>query len=230
VNPARPDNLAYVIYTSGSTGKPKGVMNFHRALTNRICWMQRTYIITDTDRVLQKTPYTFDVSVWEFLWPLIAGSQLVIARPEGHRDPLYLAHLIRKRRITTLHFVPSMLEAFIAATNAEDCKSLRRVFCSGEALSDDLQNRFLQTFGSELHNLYGPTEAAIDVTNWACRDADNYGYVPIGKPISNTQIFVLAPNLDPTPVNVSGDLYIGGDGLARGYLGRPGLTAERFIA
>jgi len=226
----RTENLAYFIYTSGSTGKPKGVMNFHRALTNRLHWMQQTYRLSAADRVLQKTPYTFDVSVWEFLWPLMYGATLVIARPEGHKDPAYLIELIRQSAITTLHFVPSMLEVFLATPGATECASIRQVICSGEALPDSLRARFFETLSTELHNLYGPTEAAIDVTSWQCSRADDRGYVPIGRPISNIRVYVLDRCLAPVPVDADGDLYLGGIGLARGYLRRPGLTAERFVA
>jgi len=225
-----PDNLAYFIYTSGSTGKPKGVMNIHRALVNRLDWMQDAYRLGADDRVLQKTPYTFDVSVWEFLWPLMVGARLILARPEGHKDPFYLIDLIRAAAITTVHFVPSMLELFLAVPGVGTCHSLKRVICSGEALANALRIRFFETLGAELHNLYGPTEAAIDVTYWACSAQDDRGYVPIGRPIANVRTYVLDERLRETPVDTVGELYLGGVGLARGYLGRTGLTATRFIA
>jgi amino acid adenylation domain-containing protein/FkbM family methyltransferase len=225
-----PEQLAYCIYTSGSTGKPKGVMNIHRALTNRLYWMQRTYALTASDRVLQKTPFTFDVSVWEFLWPLMYGAQLVLARPEGPRDPFYLIELIRQSAISTLHFVPSMLEVFLATPGVETCSSLRRVICSGEALAPSLRRRFHARLSGELHNLYGPTEVAIDVTFWACGRTEDYDYVPIGRPISNIRVYVLDEQMEPVPIGVAGELYIGGVGLARGYLSQPGLTAQRFVA
>jgi amino acid adenylation domain-containing protein len=225
-----PDNLAYVIYTSGSTGKPKGVMNCHRPLVNRLLWMQSVYGLDGSDRVLQKTPFTFDVSVWEFLWPLMTGARLVVARPDGHRDPVYLTDLIARARVSTLHFVPSMLQAWLEMPQVGvRCRHVRRVICSGEALSGQLQRRFFAQIDSGLHNLYGPTEAAIDVTFWACRKEDDGNDVPIGRPIWNTKLYVLDQALQPTPIGVSGELYIGGVGLARGYLGRAGLTAEQFV-
>ncbi len=226
---ARPDNLIYVIYTSGSTGTPKGVPNTHRGVCNRLFWMQQTYRLTAEDRVLQKTPFSFDVSAWEFFWPLMTGACLVVARPGGHQDPAYLASLIARQQITTLHFVPSMLQAFLMEPNLEQCTSLKNVFCSGEALSFDLQQRFFSRFSCRLHNLYGPTEAAIDVTYWECQRESQQPVVPIGRPIANTQIYILNSSMQPVPVGVAGELYIGGVGVARGYLNRPELTAEKFI-
>ena len=241
----QPENLAYLIYTSGSTGKPKGAMNTHRGLCNRLVWMQDTYQLTQEDRVLQKTPLSFDVSVWEFFWPLMTGASLIVARPEGHRDPTYLRTIIAEQQVTTLHFVPSMLHAFLLGNpNLEDCTSLRQVICSGEALTPSLQASFFAHVAEAvtLHNLYGPTEAAIDVTFWQCqRNRDSAlclsdhrgkpdGHVPIGRPIANTQIYLLDRNLSPVPIGVTGELYVGGEGLARGYARRPELTAERFIA
>jgi amino acid adenylation domain-containing protein len=223
------ENLAYVIYTSGSTGKPKGAMNTHQGLYNRLLWMQDAYRLTAADRVLQKTPFSFDVSVWEFFWPLIAGARLVLAKPEGHRDSAYLVEAIAKEQITTLHFVPSMLQVFLEEPTLDACSSIKRVICSGEALSVDLQERFFARLDAELHNLYGPTEAAIDVTFWACQQGGKERVVPIGRPIANTQIYLLDRHLQPVPVGVPGELHIGGVGLARGYLNRPELTAEKFI-
>jgi amino acid adenylation domain-containing protein len=222
-------NLAYAIYTSGSTGKPKGVLNVHEGIVNRLLWMQDMYRLTGRDRVLQKTPFSFDVSVWEFFWPLMTGATLVIARPGGHRDPAYLVNLIAETEITTLHFVPSMLSIFLEAEGLERCHSLRRVFASGEALPFELQQRFFERVGAELHNLYGPTEAAVDVTYWVCRADSEQAIVPIGRPIANTQIYILDANLQPAPIGVAGELHIGGIGLARGYLNRPDLTAQKFI-
>ncbi len=230
-NPSRdikPENLAYVIYTSGSTGKPKGVMNTHQGLCNRLLWMQDAYQLTSSDRVLQKTPFSFDVSVWEFFWTLITGAVLVVAKPGGHQDTRYLAEVISQQQITTLHFVPSMLQAFLEEPEHQNCKSIKRVICSGEALSFELQQRFFQSFEAELYNLYGPTEASIDVTAWCCNR--NEKTVPIGRPIANTQIFILDKHLQPVPVGVSGELHIGGAGLARGYLNRPELTQKKFIS
>ncbi|MDV2992203.1 MAG: Tyrocidine synthase 3 [Chroococcidiopsis sp. SAG 2025] len=224
----RPENLAYVIYTSGSTGKPKGAMNTHRGICNRLLWMQQAYQLTSQDRVLQKTPFSFDVSVWEFFWTLIAGARLIIAKPGGHRDRDYLVDIIAQEQITTVHFVPSMLQVFLDR-DLDRCDRLRRVFCSGEALSLGLQEKFFQHLDCELHNLYGPTEAAIDVTFWQCQKNSHLRTVPIGRPIANTQIYILDPRLQPVPIGVPGELYIGGVGVARGYLNRPELTQERFI-
>ena len=223
------EDLAYVIYTSGSTGRPKGVPNVHAAIRNRLLWMQDAYRLDGTDRVLQKTPFSFDVSVWEFFWPLMAGATLVVARPEGHKDSRYLAETIRAEAITTVHFVPSMLQVFLREPDAARCPSLRRVVCSGEALPRDLQERFFATSDAALYNLYGPTEAAVDVTAWTCRSDGDPRPVPIGFPIANTRMHVLDRYLQPVPVGVPGELHIGGRNLARGYLNRPRLTAEKFI-
>jgi amino acid adenylation domain-containing protein len=182
-----PGNLAYVIYTSGSTGTPKGVMIPHRGIVNRLLWMQETYRLTPDDRVLQKMPYSFDVSVWEFFWPLLAGARLVLAQPEGHRDSAYLVRLIAEQQITTLHFVPSMLRVFLEEPEVARCRNLVRVICSGEALPSDLQERFFARLDADLHNLYGPTEASVDVTFWQCRRAGQEASVPIGCPIANMQ-------------------------------------------
>ncbi|MFN2445978.1 MAG: amino acid adenylation domain-containing protein [Vicinamibacterales bacterium] len=224
-----PNHLAYVIYTSGSTGRPKGAMNTHKGVCNRLLWMQEEYQLREDDRVLQKTPFSFDVSVWEFFWPLITGARLVVARPGVHQDPRALASLMREEGITTLHFVPSMLQVFLEQPDLDPGPSLRRVICSGEALPAELQRRFFSRLTAELHNLYGPTEAAIDVTYWACERDSVRPTVPIGRPIANTQIYVLDPTMTPVPIGVAGELHIGGVGLARGYLNRPELTAERFI-
>ncbi|MFE9657498.1 amino acid adenylation domain-containing protein [Micromonospora sp. NPDC006431] len=232
--PLRPANPAYLIYTSGSTGRPKGVLVPHQGIVNRLSWMQHEYRLTPQDRVLQKTPSGFDVSVWEFFWATIVGATLVVARPEGHKDPAYLAGLIRAERVTTLHFVPSMLQAFLAEPAAAGCTGLRRVICSGEALPADLAERFFTTLdpggahGIELHNLYGPTEASVDVTYWACRPGERT--VPIGVPVWNTRLYVLDAFLRPVPPGVAGELYLAGVQLARGYQGRAGLTAQRFVA
>jgi amino acid adenylation domain-containing protein len=258
------DNAMYVIYTSGSTGNPKGVINTHRGLSNRLFWMQQQYKLEVGEPVLQKTPFSFDVSVWEFFWTLLNGGCLVIAKPRGHQEPQYLIELIERDKITTLHFVPAMLAVFLEsfAKNRGSCQSLKRVICSGEALSVALQNQFFELLDAELHNLYGPTEAAIDVTYWECQ-ADNLTFplgdektnrrgrrehrekrfeesfyvsrngnlnsVPIGRPIANTQIYLLDDQMQPVPIGVPGEIYIGGVGVARGYWGRDDLTAERFI-
>lgn len=220
---------AYIIYTSGSTGRPKGVVNTHNGISNRILWMQDEYGLTAHDAVLQKTPYSFDVSVWEFFWPLLAGARLVIAPPGVHRDTARLVRLIKENSITTLHFVPSMLQVFLEYPEALGCRSIKRVICSGEVLSSDLQRRFFICLDAELHNLYGPTEAAVDVTHWACRRGDNRTTVPIGKPIANTRIYILDRHMQPVPVGVPGELHIEGVQVASGYLNRPELTAEKFV-
>lgn len=222
-------NLAYAIYTSGSTGKPKGVPNVHEGIVNRLLWMQDMYQLTENDRVLQKTPFSFDVSVWEFFWPLLTGAKLVMARPEGHRDPAYLVDIVAEQGITTLHFVPSMLSTFLETAGLERCTSVLQVFASGEALPFELQQRFFERMHAKLHNLYGPTEAAVDVTYWECRPDSDRTIVPIGRPVANTQIYILGSNREPTPIGVPGELHIGGIQLARGYLNRPELTAEKFI-
>ncbi|MDF5712485.1 MAG: non-ribosomal peptide synthase/polyketide synthase [Rhizonema sp. NSF051] len=222
-------NLAYVIYTSGSTGKPKGALNTHLGICNRLLWMQQAYELTKIDCVLQKTPFSFDVSVWEFFWPLLTGARLVVAKPGGHRDSGYLVNLILEQQVTTLHFVPSMLQIFIEEQGLKNCSSLKQVICSGETLPLELQERFFACLGCQLHNLYGPTEAAIDVTFWECKPESNLKTVPIGRPISNTQIYILDQNLQPVPVGVPGELHIGGASLARGYLNARELTQEKFI-
>ncbi|MFM0666710.1 amino acid adenylation domain-containing protein [Paraburkholderia sediminicola] len=230
-----PDQLAYLIYTSGSTGKPKGAGNTHRALANRIAWMQDAYRLDTNDVVLHKTPFGFDVSVWEFVWPLAVGAKLAIAAPGDHRDPARLVAAIEAHRVTTLHFVPSMLAAFVAHLEdfhaAARCVSIERIIASGEALAPELVARVAKQLPhARLYNLYGPTEAAIDVSHWTCdaRDADAAS-VPIGHPIANLQLHVLDAALQPLPQGAIGELYLGGVGLARGYLGRAALTAERFV-
>lgn len=233
VDPARaltPAHPAYVIYTSGSTGRPKGVVVPHRAIDNRLRWMQHMYELTGEDRVLQKTPSSFDVSVWEFFWPLREGAALVVAEPGGHKDPAYLARLIRERAVTTCHFVPSMLQVFLADPSAAGCTGLRRVFCSGEALPRETVSAFFRSLPDvALHNLYGPTEAAVDVTHHACAPGDARP-VPIGRPVWNTRLYVLDAALKPCPPGVTGELYLAGVQLADGYLRRPELTATRFVA
>ncbi|EMG2116665.1 non-ribosomal peptide synthase/polyketide synthase [Pseudomonas aeruginosa] len=224
------ENLAYVIYTSGSTGKPKGAGNRHSALSNRLCWMQQAYGLGVGDTVLQKTPFSFDVSVWEFFWPLMSGARLVVAAPGDHRDPAKLVALINREGVDTLHFVPSMLQAFLQDEDVASCTSLKRIVCSGEALPADAQQQvFAKLPQAGLYNLYGPTEAAIDVTHWSCVE-EGKDAVPIGRPIANLACYILDGNLEPVPVGVLGELYLAGQGLARGYHQRPGLTAERFVA
>ena len=222
-------NLAYTIYTSGSTGRPKGVPNLHQGIVNQVLWMRDSYPLSEADRVMQKTPYSFDVSVWEIFWPLVTGACLVIAKPGGHRDPAYLLNLIEEQGITTIHFVPSMLSIFLEAEGLERFRTVKRVFLSGEAVSFDLQQRFFERLNVELHDIYGPTEAAVHVTYWACLPHSKLTNVPIGRPVANTQIYVLDRHLKPVPVGVAGELHIGGRQLARGYLNRPDLTAEKFI-
>jgi amino acid adenylation domain-containing protein len=229
VHVARANNLAYIIFTSGSTGRPKGVMNEHRGICNRLLWMQDEYPLHSDDRILQKTPFSFDVSVWEFFWPLMTGAQLVLAKPGGHRDTTYLANLIDSIKITTLHFVPSMLQVFLQDPNAGACTSLKRVICSGEALSFDLQQHFFTTLNAQLHNLYGPTEAAIDVTHWACKRDSHETSVPIGRPVANTQLYIVDTSGQRVPVGVPGELWIGGTQVARGYINQPELSAAVFV-
>ncbi|WP_351231528.1 amino acid adenylation domain-containing protein [Streptomyces sp. NPDC002133] len=232
-NPARPltpTHPAYVIYTSGSTGRPKGVVVSHGAIDNRLRWMQHTYPLTADDRVLQKTPSSFDVSVWEFMWPLREGASLVVAEPGVHKDPVELASLIREQSVTICHFVPSMLQVFLAEADTAACTGLRRVFCGGEALPSETVNAFVRALpGVELHNLYGPTEAAVDVTYHVCA-RDGSGTVPIGGPVWNTRLYVLDAALQPCPPGIPGELYLAGRQLAERYLNRPALTASRFVA
>ena len=221
---------AYMIYTSGSTGQPKGVTNTHGGILNRLLWMVRDYHMGPADRVLQKTAFSFDVSLWEFFCPLLSGACLTLARPGGHRDPAYLVDIIAKQRISMIHFAPSMLQVFLEEPGLDRLNSMRQVFSSGEALSRTISDRFFEQLPNvALDNLYGPTEAAIEATRQACRPARGQGGVPIGKPIVNTRIYILDPELAPVPIGTPGELYIGGVGLARGYHRRPELTAARFI-
>ncbi|MCG8157793.1 amino acid adenylation domain-containing protein [Brenneria goodwinii] len=221
---------AYILFTSGSSGEPKGVMVGHLALANRLQWMQAEYSLQPTDRVLQKTPATFDVSMWEFFWPLISGATLVMARPGGHTDPAYLLSSIEQYNITTLHFVPSMLALFLDAFERRPGQlPLLRVFASGEALSPELVKRYHCLLTAPLHNLYGPTEAAIDVTYHVLGQNVEGRSVPIGRPIWNTRIHILNEYGRTTPIGIEGELYIEGICLADGYVGQPTLTAERFV-
>ncbi len=234
----QPADGAYLIYTSGSTGRPKGVLVGHQAIVNRLLWMQNQYPLDDSDVVLQKTPASFDVSVWEFFWPLITGARLMMAPPEAHRDPDLLLRLILDYHVTTLHFVPSMLSVFISSLNDDTAslagRKLRRVFCSGEALPASLARQWQHLCGSELHNLYGPTEAAVDVSWYPAFGAElaavTGSSVPIGFPVWNTRLQVLDTQLQPVPDGIAGELWLSGVQLALGYLGRPGLTASRFVA
>ena len=225
------DDIAYVIFTSGTTGIPKGVMNTHRGICNRLLWMQDEMKLNSNDRILQKTPFSFDVSLWEFFLPLITGATLVIAEPDAHRDPWKIIQYVISEKITTIHFVPSMLKLFLQTNGVEKCnKFLRRVVCSGEEMTKALQKDFFDIFESSLYNLYGPTEAAIDVTMWQCSAHCTLDKVPIGQPINNTQIYILNSALHPVPPLVEGDLYISGDNLAKGYVNNVELTQEKFIS
>ena len=234
---SKPEHTAYIIFTSGSTGRPKGVMVGQTAIVNRLLWMQDRYPLSAQDVVAQKTPCSFDVSVWEFWWPFIAGAQLVMAEPEAHRDPQAMQQFFARYGVTTTHFVPSMLAAFVASLDADSvaaCRTLRRVFCSGEALPTELCCEWERLTGAPLHNLYGPTEAAVDVSWYpACGSelaAVTGSSVPIGWPVWNTGLRILDAAMRPVPPGVAGDLYLTGIQLAQGYLGRPDLTASRFIA
>ena len=223
------DHLAYVIYTSGSTGQPKGVGNTHRALMERLQWMQDSYQLHADDVLMQKAPISFDVSVWECFWPLISGCRLLLAAPGEHRDPHRIAQLVQAYGVTTLHFVPPLLQLFVDEPLSAECHSLRRVFSGGEALPVELRNRLLQQLpNAQLHNRYGPTETAINVTHWQC-SVDDGERSPIGRPLGNVLCRVLDAELNLMPAGVPGELCISGQGLARGYLGRPALTAERFV-
>ncbi|MDC0720415.1 non-ribosomal peptide synthetase/type I polyketide synthase [Nannocystis bainbridge] len=224
-----PDDLIYVMYTSGSTGRPKGVMNIHRGVVNRLLDMQRTLPLGADDRVLQKTPCGFDISVYELFWPLLAGATLVMARPGGHRDPAYLVETIASHAITTIHFVPPMLAAFLEQDDLGPCHSLRRVLCTGDVLAPALVQACHARLDVEVYNLYGPTEAAIEVTAHRCERDSDTASVPIGKPIANCTIYVLDPAGEPVPPGTAGELHIGGVQVSRGYWGRPALTAERFV-
>ena len=222
-------NLAYVIYTSGSTGLPKGAMNEHRAVVNRLHWMRQAHEFSVHDVILQKTPISFDVSVWEIFGTLASGARLVLAQPEGHKDPRYLLEVIAREGVTILHFVPSMLRAFLDEPHVGGT-SLRQAICSGEELAPELARRFAERFpDAALHNLYGPTEAAVDVTAWRCDWRRDGARIPIGRPISNVQIYVLDERGRPTPFGVAGELHIAGVQVGRGYLNRPALSAERFV-
>ncbi|MGL4879498.1 MAG: non-ribosomal peptide synthetase, partial [Waterburya sp.] len=230
VNSVTPENLAYVIYTSGSTGKPKGVMIPHRALTNHMLWMQTELPLNSSDKVLQKTPFSFDASVWEFYAPLLVGGTLIVAKPDGHQDPSYLTELIIQEKITILQLVPSLLRVLLEEEKIDNCKSLCRVFCGGEILPWELQQRFYRQFEHcELYNLYGPSEATIDTTYWLCpRQTEPIN--SIGKPINNVQVYILDADLQPVPIGIPGEIYIGGAGLGQGYINRPELTKAKFIS
>ena len=234
---AKPAHTAYIIFTSGSTGRPKGVMVGHTAIVNRLMWMQDHYPLDAHDVVAQKTPCSFDVSVWEFWWPFIAGAKLVMAEPDAHRDPQAMQNFFAHYGVTTTHFVPSMLAAFVASLtpeNADCCQTLKQVFCSGEALPTELCREWEHLTHVPLHNLYGPTEAAVDVSWYPASGPELAAVagnsVPIGFPVWNTGLRILDAMMRPVPFGVAGDLYLTGIQLAQGYLGRPDLTASRFIA
>ncbi|HSU17579.1 non-ribosomal peptide synthetase [Longimicrobium sp.] len=233
-NPERavtPNHLAYLIYTSGSTGQPKGVMVEHRAIVNVLAWMNAAWRLDSTDVVLQKTPYSFDASLRELIPALLVGARMVVARPGGHRDARYMLETIRRERVTTLHFVPSMLQVLVQEADFGECTHLKRVVCGGEALPPELVKRFHQHLpDTRLYNVYGPTEAAVDVTEWSCAAGDERDRIPIGHPMANVRMYVLDGDAQPVPAGVVGELYIGGVQVARGYRNRPELTAERFVA
>jgi amino acid adenylation domain-containing protein len=224
-------SLMYTIYTSGSTGQPKGVMISHAGICNQLHWRQTTFPLTECDRVLQTISFSFDPSVWQIFWPLSCGAQLVLPRPGGHQDSAYLVEVIAQQQITVIALVPSMLRVFLEEKGIEQCRGLRHVFCGGEALPADLQERFFARLNLDnvLHNVYGPTEASIDATFWTCQRGTNQPIAPIGRPLANTQVFILDSDLQPVAIGEPGELHIGGIGLARGYLNRPELTAEKFI-
>ena len=224
-------HLAYVIYTSGSTGQPKGVMNEHRGVVNRLCWMPPEIAMRASDRVLQKTSFAFDGSVWELYWTLMHGAAMVLARPGGQRDPGYLIRLIDEEHITMVDFVPSMLQVFLDFVHPGQCGSIRHILCGSEELPLALLQRAQKALPHvRFHNLYGPTEAAADSVYWACDASQTEGRVPIGRPISNIRVHILDGNRQLVPRGVAGELYLGGEGVARGYLNRQALTDERFVA
>ena len=224
------DSPGYVVFTSGSTGKPKGALNTHRGLCNRLLWMQAQYFLGQADFVVQKTPVGFDVCIWEFFWPLMAGARLLVAKPGGHLDPDYLLALIQRFGITVIHFVPTMLRIFIEHLDvSERLPSIRRIICSGEPLPRDLHDCVIRRFAAKLSNLYGPAEAAIDVTAWECSMKDGLGVVPIGRAIANCQVYVLDIGMHPVAIGIPGEIFIGGENVGLGYLNRPQLTSERFV-
>lgn len=225
----QPEDAVYMIYTSGSTGLPKGTINVHRGLRNRIKWIQEVQGLQEGDVLLHKTPYCFDVSCGEIFWAPCVGSKMVIAKPEGHRDIDYMVELIQKENITHVHFVPSMLKILLSNADMDKLKGLKKVFCSGEALTYSLRQDFFNKCNMDLYNLYGPTEASVEVTYYDCRNTSERSYVSIGKPIANTQLYVLDEYMNPVPYNVGGELYIAGENVARGYFKRPELTAEKFV-
>ncbi|MCP4151941.1 MAG: amino acid adenylation domain-containing protein, partial [bacterium] len=240
-NPQRVNNvhdLCYVIYTSGSTGKPKGAMIQHYSLVNRLNWMQNAYPIYPDDRILHKTPFTFDVSVWELFWWSMQGASLCLLAPGEEKNPEAIIEAIKKYDITTMHFVPSMLSAFLEyieiSGDTGNIVSLKQVFASGEALgltqAQHFNRMLFNTNGTMLTNLYGPTEATIDVSYFDCSNGIPLEKIPIGKPIANTQLYIVGKTMRLQPVGIAGELCIGGIGVARGYLNKPELTAEKFVS
>lgn len=225
----REGHLAYMFYTSGSTGRPKGAMNTHAAIVNRISWLQQTFEMGENDKLLQKSPYSFDVSVWEFYWPHACGACLVMAKPKGHLDNAYLWETIKKERISYVQFVPTMLQTFLSAEQCEDLSFLKHVFLCGEPLSAALNERFCSLMSAQLHNLYGPTEAAVFITNWTSDRDLGRTVIPIGKAIPENAMYVLNDRYETVAPGEVGELFISGIGLARGYFGRADLTAERFV-
>lgn len=224
-----PEDLAYVIYTSGSTGQPKGVKCHHKGICNRLNWMDSDYPVSSNDTFIQKTPITFDVSLWELFWPLQVGATLVITEPYGHMNPDGLIKAIKNHQVTNIHFVPSMLNVFVQTEGVKSCKSLKRIFCSGEALTTPILKQSFDALDVEVHNMYGPTEASVEVTKWHCKVEDFKNGIPIGKPVANTQLYILDENLNQVPIGVVGELYIAGAQVARGYLNKEELTKDRFI-
>jgi amino acid adenylation domain-containing protein len=223
-------NPAYVLYTSGSTGRPKGVMISHGAISNHMCWIQREFAIDEQDTVLQKTPFSFDASVWEFYAPLLAGGRLVMALPGGQRDSAYLVQAVREHAVSLLQVVPSMLRLLLSEAEVSACQSLRYVFAGGEALPVELQTTFAARLsGARLCNLYGPTETTIDASFHVCEEEGSGLTVPIGRPVANNRFYLLDQERQLVPRGVAGELYIGGAGVGRGYLGRPELTAEKYV-
>lgn len=224
-----PEDLAYVIYTSGSTGKPKGVLCHHKGICNRLNWMNDDHPLSSRDVLIQKTPITFDVSLWELFWPLQRGATLVIENPEGHKDPEALLNTIKKNKVNIIHFVPSMLSIFLQTEGIKECTSLKKIFCSGEALPASLVNKTYDILDIQLYNLYGPTEASVEVTSWLCDSNKKDQNIPIGHPVSNTKLYILDECMNQTPIGIPGELYIGGVQLAHGYLNRNTLTETHFI-
>ncbi|WP_298345526.1 amino acid adenylation domain-containing protein [uncultured Algibacter sp.] len=224
-----PSDLAYVIYTSGSTGSPKGVECHHEGICNRLNWMNENYLVQNDDVFIQKTPITFDVSVWELFWPLQIGSKLVVEVPDAHKNPEQLVETICRNDVTNIHFVPSMLNVFIQNEAVKRCTSLRKIFCSGEALSVPVVEKTYDKLTVEVHNLYGPTEASVDVTSWYCKKESLAKGIPIGRPVANTQLYILDKYFNQLPIGVIGELYIAGKQVAKGYLNRENLTNQRFV-